>query len=48
MLEHTVLDAEATLADLNGDLDGLVYKGYVAQHWESPKRIRSKARAGEA
>ena len=43
-LEHTCIDAEKTLADLNGSLDGQVYKGFVANHWESPKRLRQKVK----
>ena len=41
-LEGTSVDAELTLADLNGELDGHVYKGLVAQHYESPMRQRGR------
>lgn len=43
-LEHTMVDAELTLADLNGELNGLRYRGITAPPWESPKRLRIKAK----
>lgn len=41
-LEQTVVHAEETLADMNGEVNGMVYKGYVAQSYESPKRRRKQ------
>lgn len=39
-LDQTVLDAESALASLNGDLNGIRYKGLVGQPYQSPKRRR--------
>lgn len=47
-LDQTIIDAEETLADINGEMDGLTYKGWVAGSYESPKRLRRKARESES